>query len=225
MNRREESNEKRKRRLEQLIEIINELIRFLEPFKPFLNSHNVQFLVENHWQDEVLIRKETRENLDEFVSNEMMKTSNDSAETKVNLIKYWLEFSRKNIAPMNCLEELFSKLNQLKTVWDEQVVCTNHLFETESADYERQLEEKFNRMRKQNRFMNEKKSYEVDLMSKFVARLCNKLDIQTVTKTNMFDFKLCFYKYSLRLFLFRILDCGHWKWQSVLECSTQLARI
>lgn len=181
---RTESHEKKKRRLEQLIEIINELVRFVEPFKPFLNSHNVQFLVEEHWQDEVLIRKEIRESLDEFISNEM---SNHSTETKVNLIKYWLEFVRKDIAPMNCLEELFSKLNQLKTVWNEQVVCSNDLFDTESIGYERELEEKFNKMRKQNRFMNEKKSYEVDLMSKFVARLCNKLDIKTVRKTKLFE--------------------------------------
>ena len=176
-----EVHEKKKKRLEQLIEIINELMRFLEPFKPFLNSHNVQFLVEDHWQDEVLIKKELRENLDEFILNET-KTSDDLAEIKVNLIKYWLEFSLKDSLAKNCLEELFSTLNQLKTVWNEQVVCTNDLFEAESADYERELEAKFNKMKKQNRFMNEKKSYEVDLMSKFVARLCNKLDIQTVKK-------------------------------------------
>jgi hypothetical protein len=174
-----ESHKKKKRRLEQLIEIINELMRFVEPFKPFLNSHNVQFLVEDHWQDEVLISKELREDLGEFISSEM-KRSNDSTETKVNLIKYWVEFVRQDCASKNNLEELFSKLEHFKTVWNEQVVCTNDLFYAESVDYERELEEKFNKMKRQNRFMNEKKSYEVDLMSKFVARLCNKLSIKTV---------------------------------------------
>ena len=175
-------------RLNELNNLIEIFIKFLEPYKQLLNTHNVEFLTENNWHHDSYINKNIRDDLENFLANfdSLESSSIDQTGTKrPNLLKYYAKLSNsQNIARAN-LDGLFVSVKQLHEVWNGQVLTDPaRLFESSGdlAEFERRFEKKFDVLKKENRFMNQKKSYEVDLMSKFVAKLCKKLDINTVSR-------------------------------------------
>ena len=65
-------------RLFNLKAILREFCSFIEPYRAILNNHNVQFLVDNHWQKFV-----------DFDAN-LVKLFENLALTQKNLIRYTL---------------------------------------------------------------------------------------------------------------------------------------
>lgn len=62
-------------RIQILEEILEKFCTLLDPFKPLLNSHNVQFLTDNHWNDGIK---------DEAIRNDLLYfLKND-----LNLVEY-----------------------------------------------------------------------------------------------------------------------------------------
>ena len=172
-------------KLEKLIKILKHLIDFLEPYKTLLNTHNVQYIVENHWNNESFITKELRSELDGFI-NEFESTMG-----RINLIKAYKDFLF-SANPDGFKLSLFSQLKECNDLWNGQIIVdadqfldrliTSSINSNDLIEFNKNLNEKFDIIERQNRFMNEKKSYEVDTMSKFVANLCKKLNINTVSK-------------------------------------------
>ena len=85
------------------------------------------------------------------------------------------------------IDELFVQLKNLNKIWEDEVLTSaENLFDSnnkELARFEDNFLLKFSQIGKQSRFMNEKKTYEVDVMSKFVAKLCKSNNINTVSTT------------------------------------------
>jgi hypothetical protein len=170
-------------KLAELNEIIQDLMEFLEPFKPLANTHNVQFLADNLWMNESLIHRGIRIDLDNYLLNECASENKQQP----NLVKFYtsLKERRKNESDLNTIENFFLKLHEFNKIWDSRVLTTSEtLLSNENRkdliEFNEKVNKKFEVMVKQNRFMNEKKSYEVDEMSKFVSKLCKKLDVYTV---------------------------------------------
>ena len=161
--------------LQSLIDILETYINFLHTFKSLLNTHNVQFLVDNHWANETYLNKDLRADLDKFIQHEQS--------LKPNLIREC--YLTQENTHLQTLASLIASLKSLDSVWQTQVITApekifQNEFRPELSDFERRFEAKFKVLEKQNRFMNKKKSYEVDIMSKFVGKLCKMLDLKTV---------------------------------------------
>ena len=112
-------------KVSELISILKEFTNFLEPYKQLLDTHNIQFILKDHWSSQAIINEPLRKIL-----------------TNIDIL-----FSKHQI----------------------------------SIEKDFEFEKKFDIMKKQNRFMKEKKIYEVDTMSIFVQKLCNHLKIGTVS--------------------------------------------
>jgi hypothetical protein len=182
----------KKKRLDDLIDYLERLLDFLEPFKQLLNTHNVQFLVDDFWSNEKLFEKQLRLDLEDFiVANERVSNLNEEQrEFNVNLIKFYHQFSlandgSSNGTPSTCLEQLFMKIIKLKNEWNQTILTSLNSLTRSELNASREFEKRFDLMQKQNRFMNEKKVHEVDIMSKFVATMCKNQEIETVNLYNL----------------------------------------
>ncbi len=167
--------------LQSLIGILDAFTDFLRPFRLLVNTHNVQFIVDKLWHNEAYINADLRNDLELFIADCNQK------EKPVNLVEYYmcLRDGVKNANANSFLDSLFDQLIKFNTVWHEQVLTAPEDLircdqESNLKEFTETVNRKFEVMVKQNRFMNAKKSYEVDEMSKFVAKLCKKLDVNTV---------------------------------------------
>lgn len=178
--------------LSGLIKILKHFVDLLEPFKTLLNTHNVQFILESHWQNDSILTEKLRLDL-EYLINE----SQSSADC-INLVKSYKEFLLSGNGSSNgsFIFPLYSQLKECNDLWNEKIVVDGDQFlntlissskdSVDLMEFNRSLKDKFAIIGKQNRFMNEKKSYEVDTMSKFVANLCKKFNIDTVSNLRIF---------------------------------------
>lgn len=160
-------------KLENLKIILNELTDFVEEYRGLLDTNHVQFLVDKHWHTDAVLNTNLRDDLENFLN---------SKENPANLIKYFFFSERDSLYPS--LNSLFERVEYLFKRWDKEV-CTdqNDLLSTHKSDlinFNKMVNEKFAIIQKQNRFMNLKKQYEVDHMSKFVGTLCRKQEIFTI---------------------------------------------
>ena len=156
--------------MDYLVNLLNELICFIEPYKLLLDTHNIQFITDLHWSNTNILNENLKLELEDFLV------------TEKNLIKYFNEINSSETRPN--LMKLFGQVKQFKAVWHDRVLTNiNDLFKEHNVTNETSLEfeHKFELMKKQNRFMNQKKTYEVDTMSIFVAKLCRHLQIETVS--------------------------------------------
>jgi hypothetical protein len=174
-----------KSQLESLIKVLDVYTEFLKPQRLLLNTHNVQFIVDNLWENASYISDELRNDLDSFIAETERRNE------PVNLVKYYLSmrnssdvasFKTTNTAT---LDSLFRQLIEFDSLWHAQVLTppqalTEQNNNNSMSEFNEAVNARFEVMVKQNRFMNAKKSYEVDEMSKFVAKLCKKLEINTV---------------------------------------------
>ena len=157
-------------RLNILTNILDNLIQFIEPYKFLLDTHNIQFIIDNHWSNEAIINGKLRIELENMIEKE----NHD-----INLIKMFATDTELS----GVLASLFNQVKVFREIWLDQVLIdVNVLFKSHqlSETINEDFEKKFETMKKQNRFMNQKKVYEVDTMSLFVAKLCNHLKIGTV---------------------------------------------
>ena len=179
--------------LEELTLILEKYISFLNPFKSLLNTHNVQFLIENHWSNPKILSEILRKDLEVYLKRFESSSKSGDYHLTPNLIKHYhlIESQRDNENTfLHSLDSLFLTLNSLNKIWDTQVVASiddvfnedmkNNVSSIALNEFQAKFEQKFSILEKQNRFMNKKKSYEVDIMSKFVAKLCKMLDLATV---------------------------------------------
>jgi hypothetical protein len=165
-------NELPNNNVSELISILKEFTNFLEPYKQLLDTHNIQFILKDHWSSQAIINEPLRKDLENFISKNK----------DLNLIKYFKNDSPSN--ENNFLDNLFTEIKRLKLLWEEKILTNiDILFSKHQISIEKDLEfeKKFDIMKKQNRFMKEKKIYEVDTMSIFVQKLCNHLKIGTVS--------------------------------------------
>jgi hypothetical protein len=177
--------------LQKLIKILETYTNFLSSFKVLLNTHNLQFLVENHWSNEDILRSDLRDDLDRF-----LRASKNNHTP--NLVKYFHFLDENNAKEeqlsLESLNFLFLEIKKLNNLWNEQVITQpERVFALENQnkleliEFENFFEKQFAIVEKQNRFMNKKKSYEVDIMSKFVAKLTKMVGLSTVsTKIMMY---------------------------------------
>lgn len=171
--------------LDKLKNILKKFIDFIEPFRPLLNAQNVRFVSENHWADDKILPSMLRKELEDIIDK--CQLSNQP----VNLVKHYKNFTENCCENNKAQLSFYSKLKECVQLWNEHVVMDAEQFldrlfanapnSDELREYDKRLVEKFAILERQNRFMNEKKSYEVDTMSKFVANLCNKFGIRTVS--------------------------------------------
>jgi len=156
---------------------IDLFIELIDEFKELLGIQKFQFLIDNHWENENILNSKLRHDLDELAKE------CDKNNQVPNLLKiYMLETENRMLKN---LSELFDKLKKLNKLWNEEILTpVDNLFDLNNKqleNFEKKFLLKFSQIGKQNRFMNEKKTYEVDLMSKFVAKLCKSQDIKTVS--------------------------------------------
>ena len=170
-------------KLDELIDVLESYTQFLEPYRFLLNTHNVQFLVDNLWQNETYIDKQLRTDLESHI-NECNETK-----TPVNLVKSFVNRAQSTTDDdqnknKSSLDNLFVKLHEFNHLWTKKVITPPDILiqsdQTELIEFNESVNKKFEVMVKQNRFMNPKKVYEVDEMSKFVSKLCKKLGIHTI---------------------------------------------
>ena len=170
-------------RLDDLTRILEEFIHFIKPFERLLDTHNVQFINDEHWTSDTIINPELRKDLSEFIDTYKEASSPMPI---INLVKYYSQFeSLGKTGPLNSLDRLISQLYEFHKTWNQRVLtdlkdleCLDQL--AFSAEHDPEFKLKFNELGRQNRFMNQKKIYEVDTMSVIVAKLCKKQGINTV---------------------------------------------
>ncbi len=160
-------------RLQFLTDSLDTFTAFLKPYKHLLASHNVQFLVDNFWTKESLLSSALRNDLDAFIIN------HTSPDAPINLVKHYVEVTSTNETEYSHLDGLFLEINSLIKKWNKDVLTP--IERLLNADLTTKYESTFSRIKKQNRFMNQKKVHEVDFMSKFVAELCESRRIQNVS--------------------------------------------
>ncbi|CAF0768311.1 unnamed protein product [Brachionus calyciflorus] len=166
------------RSLENFKNVLDELIDFVEENRSLLDTNHVQFLVDNHWFTDSILNPSLRNDLEYFI-----KEKSGLEKGPVNLIRYFSELFDFDPKLEN-LNSLFFKLRKLFEIWDDEI-CTDQseLLKTDKSElieFNKMVNDKFSVIQKQNRFMNLKKSYEVDHMSKFVGTLCRKHEIYTI---------------------------------------------
>lgn len=161
--------------------ILQLYIDFLQPFRLLLNTHNVQFVVDGLWNNDAYITPTLRACLEHVIQDSV------NINQPVNLVKIYNDMIQKNRVnedKSNELFNLFDKLIEFDRVWHDRVLTPPDALinsqDSELTEFNDTVNKKFQVMVKQNRFMNAKKAYEVDEMSKFVAKLCKKLDIHTI---------------------------------------------
>jgi hypothetical protein len=163
--------------LTKLTEKIDLFIEFIEYFKELLQIQQFQFLIDNHWENNDIINPKIRDDLDKLIEE------CDKTNEAPNLLKIYMFGSKYPI--LENIHEIFVQLKNLNKIWQDEVLTSiENVFDTnnkELAKFEENFLLKFSQIGKQNRFMNEKKTYEVDLMSKFVAKLCKSNNINTVS--------------------------------------------
>lgn len=165
-------------KLNELKSILDGQIEFVELYRGLLDTNNVQFLVDNHWITDRILPNELKEDLDKFIAE-----SRQPVGSPANLIKY---FAQENFSDkFYFLNSLLKRLKDFQTEWNLKVLTPEEILlqtkNQELIEFNQRVNEKFSIIEKQNRFMNLKKSYEVDHMSKFVGGLCKKNDIYTVS--------------------------------------------
>ncbi len=162
-----------------LTEKIDLFIEFIDYFKELLKIQQFQFLIDNHWENNDIINPKIRADLDKLIEE------CDKTNQAPNLLKVYMFGSKYPM--LENIDELFVQLKNLNKIWEDEVLTSaENLFDsnnTELARFEENFLLKFSQIGKQNRFMNEKKTYEVDVMSKFVAKLCKSNNINTVSTT------------------------------------------
>ena len=162
-----------------LTEKIDLFIEFIDYFKELLKIQQFQFLIDNHWENNDIINPKIRADLDKLIEE------CDKTNQAPNLLKVYMFGSKYPM--LENIDELFVKLKNLNKIWEDEVLTSaENLFDSnnkELARFEDNFLLKFSQIGKQNRFMNEKKTYEVDVMSKFVAKLCKSNNINTVSTT------------------------------------------
>lgn len=164
--------------IEKLIDVLKQLIDFIAPFRIFLDTLNVEYVNGNHWDNEEILPAHLWRELNKLIDGFEVENR------PVNLIKHYSNFMNNPNAPQF---SFYPRLKECIDLWNKYVVIDadcflSHLFNDseELLEYNRQIDAKFAILERQNRFMNEKKCYEVDTMSKFVANLCKKFDTNTV---------------------------------------------
>ena len=162
--------------LSQLIQNIDQFIEFIDSYRNLINTHNVQFLVEDHWFNSSIINTEIQTDLDLLVQDCHLSSQIP------NLLRIYIKKNESLIFPN--IEKLFCQLKYLNKIWNEEILTpANSIFDSNNIvlnNFEATFLKNMSHIERQNRFMNEKKTYEVDLMSKFVAKLCKNKNINTV---------------------------------------------
>ena len=216
-------------RLEDLIGILEEYIQFIQPYEVLLNTHNVQFINDQHWTSDAIIHPELRKDLDQFIE------ANKEASSPVpiiNLVKYYSKFSETTAKkePSNSpLDRLIAQLYAFHETWNRQVLTdlkdVDCLDQTAfSAEHDPEFKFKFKEMGRQNRFMNQKKIYEVDTMSIVVGKLCKRQGISTVRGgPGLIVCPLFIGRSFKRKKFFLTQDCRHWKREGLFERPVELA--
>ena len=160
-------------RHEQLIKQLDKFTEFLEPYKLLLRTHNVQFLVDNFWDNEKIFTKDLKDSISDFID----KATAESSDNTINLIKQFRDFTKQECEINNGFKNIFTEVSNMSQAWNEQVLTPlDSLLKSKTSRFEAAFE----KIKKQNRFMNKKKVHEVDIMSKFVAELCEEQGIETV---------------------------------------------
>jgi tellurite resistance-related uncharacterized protein len=168
---------KNKKRLNELNVVLLDLISFIEPYKPLLNTHNVSFLVNNDWYDSNVLTEDFRSDL-EILNQKFIKMTEYG---KVNnLVEYYLSTQTNDDKIQTPTWKFFKKLNNLNKNWTNTIVTQVDYFFSNDDKTVKKIDEQFYKVKKQNRFMAPKKVYEVDTMSIFVAKLCKKTHVNTV---------------------------------------------
>ena len=94
-------NELPNNNVSELISILKEFTNFLEPYKQLLDTHNIQFILKDHWSSQAIINEPLRKDLENFISKNK----------DLNLIKYFKNDSPSN--ENNFLDNLFSEIKHL----------------------------------------------------------------------------------------------------------------
>jgi hypothetical protein len=144
-------------------EVLVGLRDFLEPYLPFLNSHNVDYLTRDHWNTYVpeWIRREERINLYDLLEQ-----------------RY-----RESTLAKNLLEEFIDQIVEWKKRI-EKVTYTHEQFEQvlqEQNKVESKLYKHTNRT-----FMSQKKEHEVEILSPVINQIAN------MAKADSVDFQYSF---------------------------------
>lgn len=160
-------------RLDKLIDTLDLYIDFLKPFKTLLKTAKTQFLVEDFWNNENIIDKELQVDFNNFIDE------NTSDSIPLNLFQYYQQIcDHPNKSNQTKLDKLFLELKRLKQIWNNEILTPAEKF-TKPAFTEK-FSKNFEKLNVKQRFMKEKKIHEVDIMSKFVAELCEDQGIETV---------------------------------------------
>jgi len=124
---------------------------FLQPYLPLLNSHNVDYLIHDHWNTYVpeWIRQEDR----------------------VNLYDLFEERYRESLAAKNLLEEFIDEIVEWKRKI-EQITYTRDKFEDEILQ-EKEKDEPKSYKYISRTFMSQKKEHEVEILAPVINQLAN----------------------------------------------------
>ena len=127
-------------------EILLGIRDFLQPYLPLLNSHNVDYLLRDHWHTYVpeWIRQEER----------------------INLYEFFEQREKDNLPATNQLEQLIDDIIQWKRKI-EQVTYTREKFEREILLENRSISSKYC----SRTFMSEKKEHEVDILAPVIDQV------------------------------------------------------
>jgi hypothetical protein len=151
-------------------EILIGIRDFLQPYFPFLNTHNVDYLTRDHWNAYVpeWIRQEER----------------------INLYDLFEQRLRGSLPARNRLEELLDEIIQWKRKI-EQITYTRDKFEQEILQEKDENPVKSDKYTRRT-FMSEKKEHEVEILAPMIHQLANISHADSV--------KFCIRNYFLILF-------------------------
>ena len=165
-------------RLDELINNLDMYTEFLKPYKLLLKTAKTQFLVDSFWTNENIIETELKNDIDSFIE------ANTSEDIPLNLFKHYKEINNnQNKLNQTKLEKLFLEINQFKSIWNDVILTPADALT--KSEFSERLSKNFEKLNVRQRFMKEKKVHEVDIMSKFVAELCEVQGIETVKYFDM----------------------------------------
>lgn len=159
-------------RKEELESLLLKFTKFLEPYKHLLNSHNVQYLIDDHWNQV-------------FTDNELKDDLNVLIDHKLTLLEYFDSFSEtRKPFTLKVLDKFLQDLKDLHENWIKLVITRKENIITEELDAQlnevEELRRKNEKLKYSDRFMTAKKSHEVDELSHLIAKLCKSLSINKV---------------------------------------------
>ena len=134
------------------------LYDFLQPYLPIVNSHNVDYLIRNHWETYV---------------PEWLKTMEP-----INLYDLYEHRYETSVPPINPLESFIDQLVEWRRRI-EQLMFTKERFENEIFQDKERFRSK--RFKYANRtFMSQKKEHEVDILAPIIDQVTHVVDAHAV---------------------------------------------